>query len=196
MIRGVWLVTRSCWTFVDWAVYLMFVIRVGSEQEQMTEKEVGCWATFADLPFDVVQTRYQVTSVVSSRNQEIVPTHQDVGIMRRQSIRVLTPVGPLSGIPRSGRRWSRAHRLSFRKWYRGDITTGSNSHRVVPGDSSLHQSLHPFPDDLLFGRREEMGFITAHKSESIVSRIGIFVHNHSITLEVDVALDSILLPVS
>jgi len=41
-----------------------------------------------------------------------------------------------------------------------------------------------------------MGFITAHKPESIVSRIGILVHNHSITLEVDMALDSILLLVS
>ena len=128
VIRGVWLVTKSCWTFVDWAVYLRSVIRVGSEQEQMTEKEVGCWATFADLPFDVVQTRYPVTSVISSRNQEVVRTHQNVGIMRRQGIRVLTPVGPLGSIPRSGRRWSWAHRLSFRKWYRRDITTRSDSH--------------------------------------------------------------------
>ena len=128
VIRGVWLVTKSCWTFVDWGVYLKFVIRVGSEQEQMTEKEVGCWATSVDLPFDVVQTRYPVTSVVSSRNQEVVRTHQNVGIVRRQGVCVLAPVGPLSSIPRSGRRWSRTHRLSFRKWYRWDITTGSNSH--------------------------------------------------------------------
>ena len=41
-----------------------------------------------------------------------------------------------------------------------------------------------------------MGFIAPDKPESIVSRIGIFVDNHSITLEVDVALDSILLLVS
>jgi len=128
VIRAVWLETKSCWTFVDWAVYLRSVIRVGSEQEQMTEKEVDCWATSVDLPFDVVQTRYPVTSIISNCNQKVVSTHQNVGIVRRQGVCVLTPVGSLSSIPRSGRRWSRAHRLSFRKWYRGDITTGSNSH--------------------------------------------------------------------
>ena len=41
-----------------------------------------------------------------------------------------------------------------------------------------------------------MGFIASNQSETVVSRIGILVHDNSVAFEVDVAFDSILLPIS
>jgi hypothetical protein len=128
VIRGVWLAWKMYSTFVDWAVYLKSVIPVGLQQEK-SGKEVDCWATSVDLLFDVVQTRYRVTSDYQRLiTNKMCRTHQDIGIMRGQGVCIFTPIGPLGSIPGSGRRWPRAHRLSFRKRYRRDITTGSNGH--------------------------------------------------------------------
>ena len=41
-----------------------------------------------------------------------------------------------------------------------------------------------------------MGFITSYQPESVVSWIGIFIHDNSVALEVDVAFDPVLLSVS
>jgi len=41
-----------------------------------------------------------------------------------------------------------------------------------------------------------MGLITSYQPEPIVSRIGIFIHDNSVALEVNVAFDSIFLIVS
>jgi hypothetical protein len=41
-----------------------------------------------------------------------------------------------------------------------------------------------------------MGLVTSYQSESIVSRIGIFIHDNSVAFEVDVAFDPVLLSVS
>ena len=41
-----------------------------------------------------------------------------------------------------------------------------------------------------------MGFITSYQPESVVSRIGIFIHDNSVAFEVNVAFNSILLIVS
>jgi hypothetical protein len=65
VIRGVWLVWKMYLTFVDWAVFPKSVIPVGLQQEK-SEKEVDYWATSVDLPFDVVQMMYQVTSIISA----------------------------------------------------------------------------------------------------------------------------------
>jgi hypothetical protein len=65
VIRGVWLVWKRYSTFFGWGVYPKSVIPVGLQQEK-SGKEVGCWATFVDLLFGVVQTRYRVTSTISA----------------------------------------------------------------------------------------------------------------------------------
>ena len=60
----------------------------------------------------------------------------------------------------------------------------------VSADSRLHQRLHPFPDDELLIMAEIMGLVRImNEPEPISARVYIFIGNHSIPKNIDVALD-------
>jgi hypothetical protein len=163
-IQGVGSALR-CWTFVGSGVYRTLGTCVGPEfgsGPQMFEIQVDHWETFADLPFVADRKRYQATS----SHQRCTAcaghwTYQDASIVGSEGICVFTPGSPLCSITRSGRRRSGAHGLSFCEWYRRDVAGRSDGDRVIPGNGSLHQRLHPFPHNLLLGRREEMRLVAA-----------------------------------
>ena len=61
---------------------------------------------------------------------------------------------------------------------------------IVTGNCCLHDCLHPFPDDTLVVGAEEVHLVLfVFDSESILARVDILVHCHSITNDIDVSLD-------
>lgn len=62
--------------------------------------------------------------------------------------------------------------------------------RVISSDCSLHNRFHPFTDDILLGRAEEMRLVgVMHDSESIASRIGVLICKDLVTYDIDISFD-------
>lgn len=62
--------------------------------------------------------------------------------------------------------------------------------RVIPANSSLHDRLHPLPDNSLFGRAEKVRLVgVVYNSEAISSRISILIGKNLVPNDVDISLD-------